>query len=276
MYIPQEKYLRTVKAELQQRLNIISQWNIQPGSRILEIGCGQGDSIVILANLVGEEGHVTGVDPAPLDYGDPFTVAQVHANLKSSALGPRITFEQATLQEHLESNPDTQYDYAIFTHCLWYFGSPEELNPMLASLRGRAKRLLIAEFSLDARGDRTTVPHLLATLAQGEESSRVAGVNYDSNIRSLHTPISIKKAASEAGWVLDKESYVDNPPEALDGRREVQAVLSKEYEKGIACEPDEIRRRFAEALVEALKAAIDSLGPGEEVRTMSSWLGCFA
>ena len=39
------------------------------GSRVLEIGCGQGDTTVVLAELVGEEGKVIGVDPGPLDYG---------------------------------------------------------------------------------------------------------------------------------------------------------------------------------------------------------------
>lgn len=67
--MPEEKYSRLVKVELQQRLDIISRWNIEPGSRVLEIGCGQGDSTVILADLVGENGHVTGIDPAPLNYG---------------------------------------------------------------------------------------------------------------------------------------------------------------------------------------------------------------
>ncbi|GIC86127.1 class I SAM-dependent methyltransferase [Aspergillus udagawae] len=276
MYMPQEKYIRLVKAELQQRLDVISQWCIEPGSRVLEIGCGQGDSTVILADLVGADGHVTGIDPAPLDHGSPFSFAQVHANLKSSPLGSRITFHQATLQEFLQSNPDAKFDYAVFMHCLWYFESPDGLRPMLASLRGRARNLLIAEFSLDARGDPTTLPHLLAALSQAEISSRVARAIQETNIFSLHTPKSIKKAVSQAGWKMQKESYVDNHPDALDGRREVDAVLSEECRMAIATEPEEGRRRFAEALVESVQAAVGSLGPGKKAKTMSSWLGSFA
>jgi hypothetical protein len=53
------------------RIEIISHFNIQPGSNVLEVGCGQGDFTVVLAAVVGKNGHVTAVDPASLDYGTP-------------------------------------------------------------------------------------------------------------------------------------------------------------------------------------------------------------
>ena len=55
--------------QLQHRDGILSKWDLIPGSKILEIGCGQGDCTLVLANVVGEHGHVTAIDPAPLDYG---------------------------------------------------------------------------------------------------------------------------------------------------------------------------------------------------------------
>jgi Methylase involved in ubiquinone/menaquinone biosynthesis len=47
----------------------LNKWNIPFGSKILEIGCGQGDFTLVAAYMVGDQGHVTGIDPAPLDYG---------------------------------------------------------------------------------------------------------------------------------------------------------------------------------------------------------------
>jgi len=35
---------------------------IQPGMRALDIGCGAGDVTMQIASIVGESGHVTGVD----------------------------------------------------------------------------------------------------------------------------------------------------------------------------------------------------------------------
>ena len=36
---------------------------------MLEIGCGQGDTTVALADAVGEEGSVVALDPGRPDYG---------------------------------------------------------------------------------------------------------------------------------------------------------------------------------------------------------------
>jgi len=52
------------------RLSLVSLFDIQPDSRVLEIGCGQGDCTVVLADAVGDGGgHVDAVDPGAPDYG---------------------------------------------------------------------------------------------------------------------------------------------------------------------------------------------------------------
>jgi ubiquinone/menaquinone biosynthesis C-methylase UbiE len=56
-------------AQMEHRRALVSFWDIQPGSRVLEIGCGQGDTTIVLADAVGEYGHVDAVDPGALDYG---------------------------------------------------------------------------------------------------------------------------------------------------------------------------------------------------------------
>lgn len=52
------------------RLVLLQHWNIHPDSKILEIGCGQGDCTTVLADAAGEQGRVVAVDPAQLDYGE--------------------------------------------------------------------------------------------------------------------------------------------------------------------------------------------------------------
>ena len=51
------------------RLELLQHWNVSSGSKVLELGCGQGDCTTVLANAVGEQGAVVAVDPAELTYG---------------------------------------------------------------------------------------------------------------------------------------------------------------------------------------------------------------
>lgn len=56
-------------ASLKHRQDIVSAWKIPTGSSILEIGCGQGDFTVVLADAVGPDGRVVAIDSCPLDWG---------------------------------------------------------------------------------------------------------------------------------------------------------------------------------------------------------------
>ncbi|RII21985.1 SAM-dependent methyltransferase [Alternaria sp. MG1] len=51
------------------RLAILQHWRVFTGSKVLELGCGQGDCTTVLASAVGEQGKVVAVDPAELEYG---------------------------------------------------------------------------------------------------------------------------------------------------------------------------------------------------------------
>jgi predicted methyltransferase len=57
------------------RLVLLQHWGIAPGSKVLELGCGQGDCTTVLASAVGEQGTVVAVDPAELDYGASFSIS---------------------------------------------------------------------------------------------------------------------------------------------------------------------------------------------------------
>jgi len=56
-------------AAIDHRQQLIRSWGIPPGSKVVEIGPGQGDFTIALADAVGPTGRVFAVDPAPLDYG---------------------------------------------------------------------------------------------------------------------------------------------------------------------------------------------------------------
>ena len=73
------------------------------GMRILDLGCGSGRDVYALAGLVGESGHVVGVDmtAAQLD------VARAHEDFHAKAFGyakPNTEFHQGLI-EHLDDLP---------------------------------------------------------------------------------------------------------------------------------------------------------------------------
>ncbi|KAI9745503.1 MAG: hypothetical protein M1818_001037 [Claussenomyces sp. TS43310] len=58
--------IHTIAAQ-RYRQHLLQLWQIPQGSSVLEIGPGQGDFTVALADAVGRNGHVVAVDPASLD-----------------------------------------------------------------------------------------------------------------------------------------------------------------------------------------------------------------
>ena len=52
------------QVQLQHSLELVAAFGIQKGMRVLEIGCGQGDTTVAIADAVGESGSVVAIDIA--------------------------------------------------------------------------------------------------------------------------------------------------------------------------------------------------------------------
>lgn len=63
------KHFKIQHAQTFHRVALLQEWLIPAGSNVLELGCGQGDCTTVLATAVGDQGSVTAVDPADLDYG---------------------------------------------------------------------------------------------------------------------------------------------------------------------------------------------------------------
>ncbi|KAJ5771897.1 hypothetical protein N7520_002426 [Penicillium odoratum] len=264
------------KPQIQARVDLFKTWGIPSGSKILEIGCGQGDCTLAMAYLVGEKGHVTGVDPAPLDYGAPMTLGQAQEKLKQSTIGNRITFHQSDLEGFLSSSSsEPLYDYAVFARCTWYLPSAEALTPMLVALRGRARHLRIAEYSTDIQGDIAALPHLLAAISQAEYNSRDDNLDRDDNIQSIISPQKIREIALNAGWEFEREDVIKSPEDQEDAKWEVSRVLSQAYRDRSRSSGGVSRQDYADALINAVEESKRALGPspGPKLRTLPTWLG---
>jgi len=215
------------------RLNLCRAWNIQPGQRILDIGCGQGDATVALAYLVGPTGHVTGIDPAPPGYGAPQTLGQAWAYTLGSALGERISFRQAEAPAFLATEEGREeFDVATLSHSLWYFQSREKVEELFVALAAsRVKQVCIAEFTGQARTD-AQVPHRLAVLVQ-RRIHRLSKPHQNAvdalNMREALDPAELLDIAARAGWRVRDRGVVEAAPGLLDGHWEVQAVTGPRF-----------------------------------------------
>ncbi|KAF7327801.1 Methyltransf-25 domain-containing protein [Mycena kentingensis (nom. inval.)] len=255
-------------AQAQYRIDIVSKWPIRAGDRVLELGCGQGDTTLALAEAVGEAGHVDAVDPGRLDYGGPKTLGEAHDTISAGPFGPRITWHQAEPLAFLTA--DKTYDVAVLAHCLWYFSSPPLILETLRVLATRARKICIAEWSLS--GSATT--HILSVLTQAAMECRNPAS--EANVRTVVSPSRIKELAKEAGLTLLEEAVVTPGDGVYDGRWETQHALRARFREEVEMYvKDEREKGVIYAMRDAVDASLIRDGGIKSVKTMDGWVGVF-
>ena len=250
------------------RLNILNFFKIPTSSNILEVGCGQGTCTVALGHFAGPSGHVDALDPAPLDYGAPYTLGQAQDHITKGEMGGRITFWQKRLEDFLQETGDEKWDCAVLVHCIWYLDSEETLTSMLKALKGRVNKLCIAEYSMQASSP-AAVPHLLAALAQATLAAHHP--ESEANIRCLLTPTDIKRISDEVGWKVEEETMIQPDESLQDGKWEVGGVKSPEF-------LDDVEKYVSDTKVKTLLRGqreavlrVDKQLAGTKARTMDVW-----
>ena len=264
-------HISVEQGQAEHRVELVNSWEMAPGSRVLEIGCGQGTTTAMLAEAVGPSGHVDALDPGPPDYGAPFTLAQAQGHLSQGPVGDRITWHNAEPDAWL-AKTDGSWDYVVLAHCIWYFASPGVLKSMLAALKGRAGKLLVAEYALTAT-ERAAAPHVTAAIARA--TLEALHKDTEANIRCLLAPESIKAVAGESGWSLDREEIVVPGQGLMDGSWEVGTVKSKSFLAEVDKYIEDPTLRTA--LVSSREAVVGAVAllKGEKVRTMDVWVSRF-
>ncbi|GBE84691.1 hypothetical protein SCP_0606700 [Sparassis crispa] len=294
IYLHERKDFDVVLGQIEERVELMRAWDIQPGENVLEIGCGQGDCTVTLAAAVGEKGTVTAIDPARLDYGErhvadanacphwssrltnagsPYNLGQAQAHLLASPLGGRMKFVKADPLAFLKDTSE-MYDTAVLAHCIYYFASPSVFSAILWALAPRVKRICLAEYALTA-SDPRAVPHVLAALTHASLQCRIP--HSESNVRTVLSPRAMRAAAKGVGLHLVKESTIVPPEKMYDGRWEVSTVVGQAYGSKIEVVVKDARERAAVvALRDSVRAAVDALKmKGEKVHTMDVWIATY-
>jgi SAM-dependent methyltransferase len=223
------------------RMKLIGKWGIQPGQKILEIGCGQGDMTAALAYAVGAHGKITAIDSAPRGYGAPLTIGASMDRLKATGLGKVIEpyFSHNLLTDSSILN-NRAFDGVVFAHCSWYFHSMEEFAKTLEMVKPYAEKIFFAEWDLCIRLPEQT-GHFIAVLTQGEYSALqqleeiniktlVSKQDIAAIVESLH--LTIKEEGSfDSGNMQDGEWEINSARELLTEKNIEQAGLSKKIKE---------------------------------------------
>jgi ubiquinone/menaquinone biosynthesis C-methylase UbiE len=228
------------QVQLQHRMNLVKAFGIKRGMRVLEIGCGQGDTTVALADTVGESGLVVAIDIASPEYGAPLTLGQATDRIKKSRLGDRINFHfEMDFNEFEAAEP---FDVAVLSHCSWYFKNPDDLLHYFKNIRKLAKHICFAEWDLDFTSMKQRT-HFCAASILALYSNYV---NNDGNIQNLFHKSQIQQLLEEAGFSIEKvdtvnaqylqdgqweKSYANSlRPEFVNVPTMIQALISSYYE----------------------------------------------
>lgn len=109
--------------------------NVSQGEHVLEVGCGAGDDARALAQLVGREGRVVGLD---------FSQTMIaEAQAKSAGMGGFLQFRQGDAQ-HLPF-PDLTFDACRVDRVLQHLESPERAIAEMTRVLKAGGRILAAE-----------------------------------------------------------------------------------------------------------------------------------
>jgi SAM-dependent methyltransferase len=270
-------------AQFSHRLQIVQFWGISPGSRVLELGCGQGDTTIALAHAVGPTGHIDAVDPGSPDYGTP-PLKDAQAYILSSPIGDRITFHRATATAYAETYTGPAYDYIVLAHSIWYFENPSIFPSLISALAPHLSaekntKLCLAEWSLRS-SSLDSIPHVWTALLRSLlEAKRPAPSS--ANIRAVLSPSQLKSiTTSNSELRLLREKTGETEQLMMDGYWEVDYTLRKReihvkrlVDQGVG----EAERVQVEAYFDALQGAVDDLGEKgvKGVRCMDFWAGVF-
>lgn len=233
--IEESRHIQSIQTE--HRMKLVNFWDIEKGSRVLEIGCGQGDTTAVLAHFVGETGFVHGIDIAMPTYGEPITLGEAAEHLLESNLGKQIQIDfNVDVMSDKVNFPENYFDYIVFSHCSWYMDSPEKLEAIFKKIRKWGKKLCFAEWDPEIRSIEQ-YPHLMSILIQSHYECFVE--DSQSNIRTIFTTSDIKHMLERTSWDIIKEASIDSP-DLQDARWEINITL-EDYERKIRTLPNKLK-----------------------------------
>ena len=126
---------RTLEAAAAYKRRSFDLLALQPGARVLEVGCGVGDDVLALAGLVGADGQAVGVD-----YSETLIAA---ARERSAGSGLPVEFRVGDA-EHLDL-PDDSFDAARAERVFIHLADPARALAEMIRVTRRGGHVVLSE-----------------------------------------------------------------------------------------------------------------------------------
>jgi SAM-dependent methyltransferase len=213
---------------------------IGPGMRVLDLGTGLGHVALQVAELVGPEGSVVGVDQA----GDAIAVARSRA-------GPTVRFEQADVLAFEDPQP---FDALVARLLLFHLPAPVELVRRQARALRDGGLVVLIDFDVGRAGSEPRVELAERALGWIDAGFRSAGAN--PRVGSRLAPI-LRDAGFEDITTIGVQGYYapGDPAGAAMVAGVVRSLAPRIVAAGIATAEEigveDFEQRLAAALHEA-------------------------
>jgi ubiquinone/menaquinone biosynthesis C-methylase UbiE len=168
--------------------NIMSSFlNIQQGQSILDVGCGTGDDVLSLAELVGKTGRVAGVDSSENMIEE--------AKKRSKLRGGRISIEFHVGNPHHLDFADKTFDCSRAERLLMHLDDPSKVIAEMARVTKPGGRIVVFDLDWDGviikHNDRTLtrkVIHLMCdSIRNGWIGRQLPSLFKQAGLKSIDT-----------------------------------------------------------------------------------------
>ncbi|KAL9956985.1 hypothetical protein ACROYT_G038558, partial [Oculina patagonica] len=172
----------------------------QPGDNILDLGCGTGELSAYIAELVGPEGYVVGVDP---DLNRVKVAQEAHRGVKN------LSFVEGN-SDNFEGMGSEKYDIIFLNQVLhWIPNKEDAFKNMFSSLKAGGKIAVQYEEALP--------PFIVSTLE--ELASPEIEERYNNMYHSVSS-VEVDRMCVEAGFNIVKSYHTNDMPlvwESMEG-----------------------------------------------------------
>ncbi|MGA2698044.1 MAG: methyltransferase domain-containing protein, partial [Methanoregula sp.] len=192
----------------------------------LDIGCGSGNVSLLLAQLVGETGHITGVDR------DGPSLDQAQERVRQLNL-PNVDFVQGDLSTPL---PDLgMFDAAVARRVIMYLPHPVDALRQVASHLHPGGVVALLEH------DATMVPGRRTPLPLQEQVNRWICQTVEREDANIYIGFALPQILTEAGLAVEHmraEAIIQTPETHYPTVGIIRAMLPRIIQTGVATEEE--------------------------------------